>query len=82
VGVQVRWDRGGTTPAGEYTFFYERGMRIMNYVQVLSYIRESCQQLKGQNKVKLSLQQGVKIYTALRRQDLYGFETSRLPHLL
>jgi hypothetical protein len=22
VGVQVRWDRGGTEPAGEYTFFY------------------------------------------------------------
>jgi exonuclease III len=31
VGVQeVRWDRGGTEPAGEYTFFYGRGMRIMN----------------------------------------------------
>jgi hypothetical protein len=26
VGVQeVRWDRGGTEPAGEYTFFYGRG---------------------------------------------------------
>jgi hypothetical protein len=25
MGVQgVRWDRGGTEPAGEYTFFYER----------------------------------------------------------
>jgi hypothetical protein len=31
VGVQeVRWDRDGTEPLGEYTFFYERGMRIMN----------------------------------------------------
>jgi hypothetical protein len=29
VGVQeVRWDGGGTEPAGEYTFFY--GMTIMN----------------------------------------------------
>jgi hypothetical protein len=26
VGVQeVRWGRGGTKPAGEYTFFYGRG---------------------------------------------------------
>jgi hypothetical protein len=26
VGVQeVRWDRGGTKPAGEYTFFYRKG---------------------------------------------------------
>jgi exonuclease III len=31
VGVQeVRWDRGGTEPAGEYTFFYGKGMRILN----------------------------------------------------
>jgi hypothetical protein len=29
MGVQeVRWDKCGTKPAGEYTFFY--GMRIMN----------------------------------------------------
>jgi hypothetical protein len=26
VGVQeVRWDRGGTEPAGKYTFFYGKG---------------------------------------------------------
>jgi hypothetical protein len=26
VGVQeVRWDRGGTKPAGEYTFLYGKG---------------------------------------------------------
>jgi hypothetical protein len=26
MGVQeVRWDRGGTKPAGEYTFFYGKG---------------------------------------------------------
>jgi hypothetical protein len=26
VGVQeVRWDRGGTKPAGKYTFFYGKG---------------------------------------------------------
>jgi hypothetical protein len=23
--VQVRWEGGGTEPAGEYTFFYEKG---------------------------------------------------------
>jgi hypothetical protein len=27
---EVRWDRGGTEPAGEYTFFCGKGMRIMN----------------------------------------------------
>jgi hypothetical protein len=31
MGVQDRWDRGGTETAGEYTFFsMEMGMRIMN----------------------------------------------------
>jgi hypothetical protein len=25
VGVQVRWDKGDTEPAGEYIFFYGRG---------------------------------------------------------
>jgi hypothetical protein len=25
VGVQVRWEDGGTEPAGEYTFFYAKG---------------------------------------------------------
>jgi hypothetical protein len=31
VGVQeVRWDKGGTGPAGEHTFSMEREMRIMN----------------------------------------------------
>jgi hypothetical protein len=31
VGAQeVRWDRGGTEPAGEYTFFYGKGNRIIN----------------------------------------------------
>jgi hypothetical protein len=24
-GVHVRWDRGGTQPTGEYTFFYGKG---------------------------------------------------------
>jgi hypothetical protein len=25
VALQVRWDRGGTEPAGNYTFFYGNG---------------------------------------------------------
>jgi hypothetical protein len=25
VGVQVRWEGGGTEPMGEYTFFYGKG---------------------------------------------------------
>jgi hypothetical protein len=27
---EVRWDRGGTEPTGEYTFFYGKEMRIIN----------------------------------------------------
>jgi hypothetical protein len=30
LGVQVRWDGGGTQRAGEYTFLYGKGMKIMN----------------------------------------------------
>jgi hypothetical protein len=29
---EVRWEGSGTTPAGEYTFYMERGMRTMNWV--------------------------------------------------
>jgi hypothetical protein len=46
---EVRWDRDGTKPTGEYTFCMERRMRIMNYVQIFLYIRESYQQLRGQS---------------------------------
>jgi hypothetical protein len=49
VGVQeVRWDGGGTEPAGEYTFFY--GKRNENHELGTSFflcIRESYQQLRG-----------------------------------
>jgi hypothetical protein len=45
VGVQVRWDGRGTEPVSKYIHFsMERGMKIMNYVQVFSYIKESYQQ--------------------------------------
>jgi hypothetical protein len=48
LGVQeVRWDGGGTEWAGEYTYFYGKGRKIMNWVQVFSYIKESYQQLRG-----------------------------------
>jgi hypothetical protein len=48
VGVQeVRWEGGGTEPAGEYTFFYEK--RNENHELGIGYlcIRGSYQQLKG-----------------------------------
>jgi hypothetical protein len=44
VGVQVRWDRGGTEPAEKYTFFYGKGNEKQE-VFFFSYIRESYQQL-------------------------------------
>jgi hypothetical protein len=46
VGEQeVRWGRGGTEPAGEYTFFYGKGNDNHKLDIVFSYIRDSCQQL-------------------------------------
>jgi hypothetical protein len=52
VGVQeVRWDRGGTEPAGVYAdiFAMERKVRIMNYGYDFVYlpVREASQQLRG-----------------------------------
>jgi exonuclease III len=39
VGVQeVRWNGGGTERAGEYTYSMAKGMKIINQVQVFSYI--------------------------------------------
>jgi hypothetical protein len=32
-------------------FSMKKGMKIMNYVQVLSYIKESYQQLRGQSSL-------------------------------
>jgi hypothetical protein len=46
VGAQeVRWDKGGTEWAEDYTFFMERGMIIICKGQAFLCIRESYQQL-------------------------------------
>jgi hypothetical protein len=48
VGVQeVRWEGGGTEPAGEYTFFYRKGNDNHELGAVFLCIRESYQQLRG-----------------------------------
>jgi hypothetical protein len=48
VGAQeVKWDRGGTEPAGEYTFFYAKENENHELDTVFSYIIESYQQLRG-----------------------------------
>jgi hypothetical protein len=48
-GVQeVRWDRGGTEPAGEYAFYYGKGKENHELGTVFfSYMRELYQQLRG-----------------------------------
>jgi hypothetical protein len=44
VGAQeVRWDRGGNQPGGEYIFLYGKGNENHELVQVFSYIRDSFQ---------------------------------------
>jgi hypothetical protein len=43
VGVQeVRWDGGGTEPAGEYIFFYGKVNENRELGTGFSYIREVC----------------------------------------
>jgi hypothetical protein len=48
VGVQeVRWNKGGTEPAGDLLSSMEMGMLIITLAQAFSYIRGSFQQLRG-----------------------------------
>jgi hypothetical protein len=44
---EVRWEGGGTEPAGEYTFFYGKGNENRELGTDLLCIRESYQQLSG-----------------------------------
>jgi hypothetical protein len=44
---EFRWDRGGTEPAGEYTFFYGKGNENHELGTVFLYIKESYQLLRG-----------------------------------
>jgi hypothetical protein len=43
---EVRWDRGGTEPAGEYTSFCGMGNENHELGTVFLYIRESYRQLR------------------------------------
>jgi hypothetical protein len=47
VQLQVRWDRGGTEPAGECTFFYGNRNENHELGVFLDRVRESFQQLQG-----------------------------------
>jgi hypothetical protein len=50
VGVwEVRWERGGTEPAGKYTFFYGKGNENDELCIGFSCITESYQQLRRQS---------------------------------
>jgi len=43
---EVRWDKGGTVRAGDYIFFYEKEMKIINWEPDFSYTTEQYQQLR------------------------------------
>jgi hypothetical protein len=44
---EVRWDRGGTEPSGQYTFFYGEGNQNHELGTGFLYISESYRQLRG-----------------------------------
>jgi hypothetical protein len=43
---EIRWDKGGTEPAGEYTFLYGKGNENYELGTGFLYKRESYQQLR------------------------------------
>jgi hypothetical protein len=50
LGVQeVRLDRGGTEPTGEYAFLYGKGNENHEVRTGCLFIRQSCRQLRGLN---------------------------------
>jgi hypothetical protein len=44
---EVRWEGGGTEPAGKYTFFYGKGDENYKLGTGFLCLRESYQQLRG-----------------------------------
>ena len=47
VGVQeLRWDKGGTVRAGDYSFFKENEMKIISWEQDFLYTKEEHQHVR------------------------------------
>jgi hypothetical protein len=68
VGVQeVRWENGGTKPAGEHTFFYGKGNENHELGIGFLCVRESYQQLRGLSLLVI----GCHIYNTKRSLVLF-----------
>jgi hypothetical protein len=62
VGLQVRWDSGGTKPTGKYTFFYGKGNENHNQIQVFFVLKRIISAVKMAEFLSDRLS-----YTILRR---------------